>query len=197
MKTHFRFIVLSFDENQFILLNGFITVTMPSRLLLVTTIALIRFYLAVAINGYQVKEIVDEIPQRIHTENRSRSLIQDETVASDVCDNGKRYPDYGDCDRRRFPLCAKDEIVCYFRMPRDDDFINGDSNDPSFFIDYHRVECVPIYGYNCNRCDPGKFCDSLGRCVLQWNRYCPDSPRYRYHKQKKNKKKTEKKAGYY
>jgi hypothetical protein len=111
-----------------------------------------------------------------------RALLQDPLERSDICDNGSnvddRPPSYGKCAKRRFPDCNQKEELCYFRMPRDDKFINGNRKNPEYFIDYRRVVCIPSRGYNCNRCDPGKFCESLGVCLYNWNKYCPESRKY-------------------
>jgi len=102
----------------------------------------------------------------------------DEVLKVDVCKNGKTY---GKCLEEKFPRCKDDQRICMYRIPRTDICADGpECKDPYYYIDYSNVRCVPIWNeekgrkWNCNWCEPGKWCPTFKRCVKRKKRFCPD-----------------------
>jgi hypothetical protein len=99
----------------------------------------------------------------------------------EVCKNGK--DSYGICYADRFPSCPDGYALCFHRKMRTDIFVDENTDDPYYYIDYNKVVCRPIPQhindpYDCSSCTPGEYCPSLQRCVWKVWKYCPDDRNY-------------------
>jgi hypothetical protein len=138
-------------------------------------------------------DFMSEVAQAAETETTGEGYVDehyhwrrelDKVLTEDLCKNGKEY---GQCDESRFPECRDDQKLCMNRQPRKDlralpvPCADGKRcKDPYYYINYNEVACVPIWNekegrkFNCNKCDPGKYCPTFNRCVKRKKRFCPD-----------------------
>ena len=121
---------------------------------------------------------------------RTRQLYQYEVWLGDkeVCkndhgQNGYTSTSYGQCNANFFPSCPDGYDLCFHRKMRTDKFVNGNTDDPYYYIQYNKIVCRPAplkKGdlYDCSSCTPGEYCPTLQRCVWKVWKYCPDDPNY-------------------
>jgi len=88
----------------------------------------------------------------------------------DRCDNSANptedRPLLEECNFDRFPVCERNEDICYNRKPSRDHF-HRDNHQHKFYIQYDRVFCYPLSWGGCSSCTPGRYCKSEKRCILE------------------------------